>query len=357
MFNFIFQATQAYYQVGFFVAAAVCLGLGGLLLGNSLYWRLHAIRVQGTVVGVIERSGMYTSVYRYTLPNGETETAQSDTSSSSAAGNTTGSAVSLLIAPHDPAQARESHSILLEFIGVVLIVPGIWFGYTALTSYAVTWMTWVMAGAMIVYAGERAYRIFIPKNQRLSAADWRKQRGLSSPIDLSQVKRMEDILATPEAQQKRQAQQSNNRRAAPIVAIFVLALFAAAIYQGKTIARLEAVGLRANGEIVRIVSQSDSGTRYSYYPVVRYRTETNIVVEFKDSIGSNPPSHRPGEKVAVLYLADDPRGGAIIDRGPFWNWAIPALLFMGAALLAWLLVYMLSNRPARQIPNGPALPA
>src|SRR3954451_11624820 len=108
MFNFIFQVMQAYYQVGYFIAAAICLGFGGLILGNSLYWRLHAVRVKGDVLGVIERGGMYTPVYRYILPNGDTETAKSDTSSASLAGNDTGRIVSLLIVPHDPTEAREA---------------------------------------------------------------------------------------------------------------------------------------------------------------------------------------------------------------------------------------------------------
>jgi len=356
MFNFIFQATQAYYQVGFFIGAVVCLGLGGLLLSSSLYWRIHAIRVTGTVVGVIEKAGMYTPVYRYTLPNGDTATAKSDTSSSSLAGEATGQTLPLLIAPHDPTQARESHSILLECIGILLIAPGVLFGYTALTSYPVTWMTWAMAAALLVYVGERGYRLLIPKGQRLSIAEWRKQRGLGSAIDMSQVKRIEDILEAPQEQQKRKAQQINNKLAAPIVAVFVLALFAAGIYQGRSIARLEAFGLRANGEVVRIARQSSSAGHFSYYPIVRYRTEQNVIVEFKDSIGSNPPTYRPGDKVAVLYLADDPRGQAVIDRGAFWNWAIPALLLLGAALLGWLCIYMLSGGK-REVPYGQALAA
>jgi len=356
MFDFIFQATQAYYQVGFFIAAVVCLGLGGLLLSSSLYWRINAVRVTGTVVGILDKAGMYTPVYRYTLPNGDTETAKSDTSSSSLAGEATGRTLPLLIAPHDPTQARESHSILLECIGILLFVPGLCFGYAALWSYPVTWMTWVMAAGVAVYIGERCYRLAIPRGQRPSVAEWRKQRGLGAAIDMSQVKRIEDILAAPEEQQKLQAQRINNKRAAPIVAVFVLALFAAGIYQGRSIARLEAFGMRAEGEVVRVVSESGSGGHYSYYPVVRFHTEQNAVVEFKDSIGTNPPSYRPGDKVSVLYLADDPRGEAIIDRGAFWNWAIPALLLLGAALLGWLCVYMLSGGK-RQVPKGQALPA
>src|SRR5439155_827275 len=84
------------------------------------------------------------------------------------------------------------------------------------------------------------------------------------------------------------------------------------------------------GEVVRLKSESSDHGGYSYYPIVRFRTETNALVEFKDSVGSNPPSYRVGDKVTVLYLLDNPSQEAIIDRGLFWNWAIPAFLFVGA---------------------------
>jgi hypothetical protein len=58
----------------------------------------------------------------------------------------------------------------------------------------------------------------------------------------------------------------------------------------------------------------------------------------------------------VLYLPDDPRGGAIIDRGAFWNWAIPALLLLGATLLGWLCITVLSGA-TRQVSNGQTLAA
>jgi hypothetical protein len=67
MFRFIVESVQAYNQVGFFIGALICLGLGGLIFGNALYWRVQAARAMGTVIGVIDRGGMYTPVYRYTL--------------------------------------------------------------------------------------------------------------------------------------------------------------------------------------------------------------------------------------------------------------------------------------------------
>jgi hypothetical protein len=50
MFGFFVDGLQAYNQVGLFIGALACLGLGGLILGNSLYRRLNAPRVSGTVV-------------------------------------------------------------------------------------------------------------------------------------------------------------------------------------------------------------------------------------------------------------------------------------------------------------------
>jgi hypothetical protein len=50
MFNFIFSSVQAYNQVGLLLGALFCLGLGGLILGNDPYWRLHAFRASGVII-------------------------------------------------------------------------------------------------------------------------------------------------------------------------------------------------------------------------------------------------------------------------------------------------------------------
>jgi hypothetical protein len=47
--------------------------------------------------------------------------------------------------------------------------------------------------------------------------------------------------------------------------------------------------------------------------------------------------------VTVLYLADDPRQEAIIDRGIWLNWAIPGIIFSVAVFLVWLMVFILRS--------------
>jgi hypothetical protein len=353
MFNFIASSIQAYNQIGMFIGALVCLGFGALILGNSLYWRMHALRASGTIIGVSDEKNMYTPVYRYTLRDGQTYEAKSDTSSSSVGGKETGRVVPLLISAHNPTEAREANNYLLDIVGIFFNASGLWLGYTALTTYPVTPMTWIVAAAMLVYLAERGHHIFIPKEQRLSIEEWKRQHQLdgTSAIDLTKVKPIEDILSTPDVQKTQQTQRQQYKIAAPFLALFAIILFCVGIYQSITITRLESVGLRSQGEVVRLKEEYSSGSgggHYSYYAIVRYRTEKNVNVEFKDNVGSNPPGHRPGDKVTVLYLADNPLKEAIIDRGIWWNWAIPAIIFLSSLFLVWILVAMLRSVKARE---------
>jgi hypothetical protein len=209
---------------------------------------------------------------------------------------------------------------------------------------------------MLVFLAAHGRRILIPKGQRLSIAEWRKQRGLGAAIDPAAIKPIEKILATPEAQQ---TQRQANRMAAPLLAIFAVILLCVGIFQAREIARLQSSGLRAPGAVVRLKAELGSGSdsRYTYYPIVRYRTDKNVTVEFKDNVGSNPPSYRPGDKVTVLYLADSPRQDVIIDRGPFWNWTIPGLLLFFAAGLGGILMLVLRSRASAKPLGGLATEA
>jgi hypothetical protein len=163
MFDFFASGIQAYNQVGMFIGALICLGIGGLILGNSLYWRVHAHRAQGTIIGVVSNNGMYTPVYRYKLRDGQTHEAKSDTSTGWLRGYQTGRVVPLMISSHNPTEARTANNISFEIVGLLFIMPGLWLGHTALTAYPVTPMTWIMAGAMLLYLAERVYSIWIPQ--------------------------------------------------------------------------------------------------------------------------------------------------------------------------------------------------
>jgi len=348
MFNLIADAFQAYNQVGLFLGALVCLGIGGLLLGNSAYWRMHALRARGTVIGVLVRNGTYTPVYRYTLPDGQSHEAKSDTSSSAVAGKETGRIVPLMISAHDPSSARKANSYLFDVIGIVCVLPGLLMGYIAVTAYPVTPMTWIMTAGLLIYLGERGWRIFIPKGARPSIEEWRRQRGMGAAVDLTQVKPIEDIVSPAEVRQSRTAERQQARKWAPFVGLFAIMLAALGTYQSVKLAHLQAAGLRAEGRVVRMTRESgSSGHDYTYYPVVEFRTRDNMKVQFKDRVGTNPPSYRAGDKVAVLYLAESSQNDSIIDRGAVWNWTIPGILLLATIVVAAISIGMLQIGRAR----------
>ena len=119
-----------------------------------------------------------------------------------------------------------------------------------------------------------------------------------------------------------------------LICLFVIIGIAFCAWQGIKVAKLEATGIRPDGHVVRM--QARDNLNYSshgvtgyigntdYHAIVRFRTQDNQTIEFEDfaaeALPIFPNSSYAGKTVTVLYLASDPRGYAIIDRGPFLNW-------------------------------------
>jgi hypothetical protein len=66
------------------------------------------------------------------------------------------------------------------------------------------------------------------------------------------------------------------------------------------------------------------------YPAVDFTSADGKPREFRDSTGSNPPSYGVGDRVEVLYRADDPADARI--NGFLSLWLLP-LIFSGIGLL------------------------
>jgi predicted RND superfamily exporter protein len=79
------------------------------------------LRVQGTVVGVREKSGSYTPVYRYMLPSGDTFEATSNTGSSLTKGKETHSTAALMVFQEDPLTVCPVNSYAAAIIGFIML--------------------------------------------------------------------------------------------------------------------------------------------------------------------------------------------------------------------------------------------
>lgn len=331
MFDLLVNTMAAWNQAGCLIAAAVCTSLGSLCLGNRLYWRLCALRVSGTIVGVREiGKGMYRPVYSYTLPDGSRAEGTSDTGSSAVSRMGTGRVVRLLVFVQHPQEVAEYDGFLLEIVGAVLTVVGCGLCYYAVTTWPLTPVTWMMLAGIVIYLAAHHSRTLSRKpGTAPSVLAWRQAR--DARLTASPVVPAEQVHGRPDCLEQRRNQAKINRLALPVLIVAGAALGALGIRLAQSTAALQTGGVRAQGTVVSLELQESSGSS-TYHPVVEFSSGDVNTLRFTDRAGSNPPSYRTGEHVTVLYMPQSPRNTAIIDHGR-WNWLLPTALCLFGALL------------------------
>lgn len=344
MFDIAFDSIAAFNQVLMFLAALFLLLIGGLIVCNYIHWRLHATRVEGTIIGVRKKGNIYRPVYRYMLPTGETHEATSDTGSSLIRGKETGSVHPLLVFPEEPWKVTPAGGFAFLFIGALILLPGFVFLYVALTAYEVTAFTVAAFLGILIYFAIHIRKYILPKAERgAKKAAWKQalREKRQTQLEASPMRPIEEFISMPEALAEKEQQAKAAKVMAPILALAAIGLIWAGVYFGNQQLALDDHGLKAEGTVVRL-EESRSNNSTSYYPVVRFENNLGHSVEFKDRAGSSPPLYRSGEKVQVLYLEDNPKGSAAIDKGIF-NWGIPLALLLFGTLLGIVSLGLFKN--------------
>jgi hypothetical protein len=344
MFQLIAGAAAAWNQVGLLVGGALFAGIGALLLGSRLHWRLRASRVTGTVVGVRPSDrGTFFPVYRYTLPNGVSSEATSDTGSSATAGMTTGRAVDIFVFPEHPDKAAEADGWVQEIVGTMFLAVGLVLFYIALVVLPFTRYTAVMAVGLALYAGAK-FRRFVPAPGDRPRAPL-VQRLQRMNAGTAAVTPVEKLVNVADQQARQEKQRSSLRKAAPFFMLLGLAMLGLTVHLARVTARLESQGLRTTGTVVGLDRRSDSDGGSTYHAIVQFTDAAGASIQFRDAVGTNPPSHRAGDTVAVLSIAGDAQKSAAVDRG-VWNWIAPGAV--GAFGLIFLAVGVNVRRRSSQ---------
>lgn len=185
-----------------------------------------------------------------------------------------------------------------------------------------------------VYLGWKAHKIILPKDRRLSPADWRTKQAATrrAGLETSPVMPIEEVPPPQLGPVRLQQQRTTMRIAAPLLILIGLAMIGGGCYLGQKLDTLLKEGLRAPGQVVEMAASHDSDGS-SYHAVVRFTDGAGAQHRFHDKVGSNPPSHVVGDAVTVLYRREDPEASAIIDRG-WLNWLPPAgIALLGAIFL------------------------
>jgi Protein of unknown function (DUF3592) len=375
MFDLFASTLSAVSQLATFAVALVCWGLGALLVGNAVYWRMHAVRVEGEVIGVRRNGNCLNSVYRYDLPSGESCEATSLEGSSSARGRETGTRVPLWVMPEKPHEVQERDNHVFTVIGVVFLGAGLALLFVGIRSWRGGATTWVIASIFVAHMLQKVWSILSPKDKSLprlgvrQLLNWREllarqmvarvqaaqaqQAGMSRRTQAAApMQRIEELTSLPEYREKVSRQRANLRRFAPFLLLAGTGLLALGVHQSRALLRLEASGVRVPGTVTSLVSSTSNSGEITYYPRVTYTDGAGRRVVFKDSTGTNPPLYRIGESVTVLYLPAD-AARAIIDRGA-WNWLPSALLYvLGGALFAVGLAGLRTRSAADADPLAP----
>ncbi len=67
--------------------------------------------------------------------------------------------------------------------------------------------------------------------------------------------------------------------------------------------------------------------KYSYRPVVSFRTQTGKTIKFSPSISMHPAPYQVGEQVPVLYLPDQPQQAQINQFAYLWFYVLMLIFF------------------------------
>jgi hypothetical protein len=313
------------------LASAILGAVGALLAGNKLYWRVRAKSVPGTVIGVRALGRLYYPVYRYTLlPTGRRFEATADVGSGANPRLITGRKLRLLVFKKHPDRAAEASPTVLEMVGWGCFAAAALAAGLALALWPVTPFTWTVLVGTVLFIGYRLRRSMPSKGERPFTSITRRappERLLEVP-----VQPIEAILAGPVKAERRRKQRITGLIVTPILVLLGLGVLALGAHLGRTVFLLESSGERAHGTVLFCeLHKTLHGS--SYYPVVQFTTRAGTAVQFRDSMGSNPPAYRDGEPVEVLYLAGAAQTTATIDRGRL-NWLAPAALCVGGLALA-----------------------
>ncbi|TAL30610.1 MAG: DUF3592 domain-containing protein [Alphaproteobacteria bacterium] len=344
MLDLFFNGMMAFQQAAMILGGGLCFLIGAGIIGNGLYWRLKAERVDATIIGVRKKGIYYYPVYRYILGSGEQRETISSTGTNSMRGMETGKAVRLMIFPDKPEEARPAASILYLIVGLFFLGPGILFLKIALFSYPLTVYSYGMIGVLVLMAALKIRRHIIPKEQRGTVAEWKEKRKAerAKEWESSSLTTMEEFRDTPEGIRAVVQERQQARIAMPILLVIGCAMIYGGYHFGQKMISLTEHGTRAEGKVVALETSRNSDGDTSYYPVVEFRDDKGRNVRFRDGFGSSHPSYRTGDDVTVLYLPDMPQPSAVIDRG-WMNWLLPGglggvgvlFLLMGFSMLRY----------------------
>lgn len=325
------------------VVPLICIGMGSLFLFLMFFAGRAQRRPRGNVSSAAAKSRafstMFYPVYEYVAPDGRLLRAQSKDASNWIPGHLPGTEVMIGLKPDD-YESIEKPSLALFIFGLICLAPGAFIMQGAVRGLDWGWPLLVAAALIFGSIGFKLSKTIKPRELWETREQFRARLNLKkSDKGRSGNHGKKGLLLTPQAINDH-LQQHDRAMAvwSPFYIVLATAMIVGGYYLYHKQSGFEVQAIKTQGEVVRMISKSDSeGT--TYYPVIGFTTPGGKKVEFSDNVGSNPPSAARGDKVRVLYNPERP-SEAIVDRG--WFNLLPGvgLLWLGgmwlvASLKSW----------------------
>ncbi len=269
----------------------------------------------------------YLPVFEFITPDGRMVKGQEENARFSLTKNIPGQDVYIYLNPKNPDQPARP-SFMLGMFGLIFMVPGYWITSSTIAGMEFGWPLVVAVVGGVAFIALKVLRRITPRELLVRWQIFRKnfkfQMKKNGPAQEGLRGQIMDMDAILKEQRSQDAQMV---KWTPLYVLLMGGLLWGGWHVYNKQAQFEAVALRAEAEVVRLISSSDSdGT--VYYPLYRFVSAAGEAIEFKDSVGSNPPSARKGDRAVVLYDPAYPRE-AIVDRGLMNRLPGAVMLFLG----------------------------
>lgn len=327
----------AFMGLGFTVLAVF---FGGLLFRKD---KKNADEIKKEITAIKSKHVVnqhYLPVYEFTGPDGQIVSVEGRGGSNWLADKLPGRAVTLLIRPDKPDEVRQP-GLLMAVLSLVFLGPGVLFLHLAVSQ-----ITWSPGGIAVMLAALgfglwKLKGIYIPRSARPGREEYRAQRALKKAEKRKRRAENSYLMTPPEIAARVKMLDRQALVTTPLVMLFAVGLIVAGLHLGREVQGFADNGVRAEGAIAGVNGRRDSDGKTMYHAVVAFETQDGRRVRFEDKAGASAAIYETGERIAVIYDAQNPEK-AMIDRGVL-NWVLPGALILAGVLLGWWALRLLAG--------------
>lgn len=355
VFDLFFKLMEAYNVFLFFIIGGSFFLFGLLFFGFFLFWQLKAKKVPARVHALYlagansqGRGNNYYPVYEYKTPDGEIHYHQPKNATNYILNKLPGTKKTVFFMKGQPEEIS-TNNIIWFVVSIFFIIPGIlllWTGFKT-AEFDVKFFLFFFGIAGFYFLRTILNSKSKPKSKKLNflkflnkSDDTAFKNKTINNSTAAPIQNFKGRLLTDEEINKLVKSSVKNTKIANLILTFVIVvMLGIGAYLYKEMNVRVNTWKPARGEVTNIIAQysSSDGGKYTYYPQVTFSDSQSIPYTFKDSMGSNPPLYKRGDRVDVLFNPSDP-SKAMIDKG-WWNWALPLILFGVSLLLFYVLAH------------------